>query len=145
RGLEQSPTRRLPREQLPEDPVTGVPEVRIPAGRIPKAAFASRTRVTSRTPPASRPRASLRVSSFRPHRYPGAPMSTLSQAVQAAILAAGLAAAAGASHAQEPTVTDPYLWLEDVEGEKALDWVKARNAVTEAELTASPGFKQLEM
>src|SRR5690606_3767073 len=81
----------------------------------------------------------------RPHRYPGAPMSTLSQAVQAAILAAGLTTVAGASHAQEPTVTDPYLWLENVEGEKALDWVKARNAVTEAELAASPGFKQLEM
>ncbi|MGH8073240.1 MAG: S9 family peptidase, partial [Lysobacter sp.] len=71
-------------------------------------------------------------------------MSTLSQAVQAAILVAGLTTVAGASHAQEPTVTDPYLWLEDVEGEKALDWVKARNAVTEAELAASPGFKQLE-
>ncbi|MGQ4660418.1 prolyl oligopeptidase family serine peptidase [Lysobacter sp. F6437] len=70
-------------------------------------------------------------------------MSKLSQAVQAAILVTGLAAA-GASHAQEPAVTDPYLWLENVEGEKALDWVKARNAVTEAELAATPEFKQLE-
>ncbi len=69
-------------------------------------------------------------------------MPTLSQACQAAILAAGLAT--GAAHAQEPAVTDPYLWLENVEGEKALDWVKARNAVTEAELASTPEFKQLE-
>ncbi|GAB2626650.1 prolyl oligopeptidase family serine peptidase [Novilysobacter erysipheiresistens] len=71
-------------------------------------------------------------------------MPKLSQACQAVILAAGLAAASGAAHAQEPAVTDPYLWLENVEGEKALDWVKARNAVTEAELAATPEFKQLE-
>ncbi|MGY0618201.1 prolyl oligopeptidase family serine peptidase [Lysobacter sp. A378] len=71
-------------------------------------------------------------------------MSTLSQACQAAILVAGLTVAAGAAHAQESAVTDPYLWLENVEGEKALDWVKARNAVTEAELASTPEFKQLE-
>ena len=71
-------------------------------------------------------------------------MPKLSQACQAAVLAAGLAVATGAAHAQEPAVTDPYLWLENVEGEKALDWVKARNAVTEAELAAAPEFKQLE-
>ena len=71
-------------------------------------------------------------------------MPKLSQACQAAILAAGLAVATGAAHAQEPAVTDPYLWLENVEGEKALDWVKARNAVTEQELASTPEFKQLE-
>ncbi|KGM53085.1 prolyl oligopeptidase [Lysobacter arseniciresistens ZS79] len=70
-------------------------------------------------------------------------MSTLSQACQAALIT-GLALAAGATHAQEAAVTDPYLWLEDVEGEKALDWVKARNAVTEKELASTPQFKQLE-
>ncbi|KGM52832.1 prolyl oligopeptidase [Lysobacter concretionis Ko07 = DSM 16239] len=65
------------------------------------------------------------------------------KARQAAILVAGLAVALGAAHAQEPTaVSDPYLWLEDVEGTKALDWVKARNA--EAELASTPAFKQLE-
>ena len=25
---------------------------------------------------------------------------------------------------------DPYLWLEEVEGERALQWVEARNAAT---------------
>src|SRR6476661_5797499 len=28
---------------------------------------------------------------------------------------------------------DPYLWLEDVTGEEALDWVRARNEPTKAE------------
>ena len=30
---------------------------------------------------------------------------------------------------------DPYLWLEDILGEEALDWVRARNAPTEAEFS----------
>jgi prolyl oligopeptidase len=38
---------------------------------------------------------------------------------------------------------DPYLWLEDVDSERALGWVAARNADTEAELTAAPGYAQL--
>ncbi|HEU4773882.1 MAG TPA: prolyl oligopeptidase family serine peptidase [Lysobacter sp.] len=72
-------------------------------------------------------------------------MSQLLKARQAAILVAGLAVAMGAVQAQEPiAVSDPYLWLEDVEGAKALDWVKARNAATEAELASTPAFKQLE-
>ncbi len=35
---------------------------------------------------------------------------------------------------------DPYLWLEEVEGERALDQVKAWNAETAATLTADPRF-----
>jgi prolyl oligopeptidase len=38
---------------------------------------------------------------------------------------------------------DPYLWLEDVTGDKALDWVRAQNAVSQAELEAVPGFEAL--
>ncbi|MBO0698684.1 MAG: S9 family peptidase [Zavarzinella sp.] len=38
---------------------------------------------------------------------------------------------------------DPYRWLEDVTGEKALGWVKERNAKTTAELAQSPEFKAL--
>jgi len=34
--------------------------------------------------------------------------------------------------------TDPYLWLEDVEGERALDWVRARNADAEERLGSAP-------
>jgi len=38
---------------------------------------------------------------------------------------------------------DPYLWLEEIDGAKAMDWVKARNATTVAELASSPSFEQL--
>ena len=37
---------------------------------------------------------------------------------------------------------DPYLWLENVEGAKALTQVKRWNAETEAVLTAMPGYEQ---
>lgn len=38
-------------------------------------------------------------------------------------------------------VEDPHLWLEEIEGEKALAWVKARNARYLPELEAVPGFQ----
>jgi len=38
---------------------------------------------------------------------------------------------------------DPYLWLEDVTGQEALDWVRARNAETLAELSGSARFAEL--
>ena len=39
---------------------------------------------------------------------------------------------------------DPNLWLEDVTGERALSWVKERNADSTGELTSLEGFKDLE-
>jgi prolyl oligopeptidase len=39
--------------------------------------------------------------------------------------------------------TDPNLWLEDVEGAKALDWVRARNAESVKALAGTPGFTAL--
>jgi len=38
---------------------------------------------------------------------------------------------------------DPYLWLENVEGKEALDWVRARNAESKTFLEGSPGFAKL--
>lgn len=38
---------------------------------------------------------------------------------------------------------DPYLWLEDVTADKALDWVRARNAKTQAHFDNNPGFIKL--
>jgi prolyl oligopeptidase len=38
---------------------------------------------------------------------------------------------------------DPYLWLEDVEGGKALDWVRAQNAQSQKVLTTDPAFETL--
>ncbi len=77
-------------------------------------------------------------------------MPKLSLACQSACqsigLAAGLAAGILASpvHADPGVSTDTYQWLEEVTGEKPLAWVKQRNAQSEAELAASPAFKQLE-
>src|SRR5688572_26753136 len=48
----------------------------------------------------------------------------------------------GVAFAGDPE--DPYLWLEEVEGEKALDWVRARNVVSQGELGAATGFAELE-
>jgi prolyl oligopeptidase len=36
--------------------------------------------------------------------------------------------------------TDPYLWLEEIDGEKALEWVKERSATDTAELEAVPEY-----
>ena len=38
---------------------------------------------------------------------------------------------------------DPYRWLEEVQGERALAWVRERNAESEALLRAEPGFDAL--
>ncbi len=38
---------------------------------------------------------------------------------------------------------DPYLWLEDVAGDKQIEWVQKQNAVTRPALEATPGFAQL--
>lgn len=37
---------------------------------------------------------------------------------------------------------DPYRWLEEVQGEKALEWVRARNEVSLKELQAVPGYTE---
>ena len=80
-------------------------------------------------------------------------MPKLSHACQSLLISAGLAAASvvGAATAKEPpavpadaTAADPYAWLEDVTGEKSLDWVRQHNAKAEAELAGSAQFKQLE-
>ncbi|WP_133479209.1 prolyl oligopeptidase family serine peptidase [Cognatilysobacter segetis] len=62
------------------------------------------------------------------------------------LLFAAVLATSGAVGAQETAVqtTDPYPWLEDVTGDRALAWVREHNAKTEAELAATPQFKALE-
>ncbi|CAN7345105.1 prolyl oligopeptidase family serine peptidase [Massilia sp. LjRoot122] len=42
-----------------------------------------------------------------------------------------------------PSTDDPYLWLEDVEGARALDWVAGRNRAAEQELEAQAGHADL--
>ena len=41
------------------------------------------------------------------------------------------------------TNEDPYLWLEEVEGDRALNWVKQQNQRTLADLQANPIYSEL--
>jgi prolyl oligopeptidase len=53
-----------------------------------------------------------------------------------------VATALAADSAPEPA--DPHQWLEEVAGERQLEWVKARNAEAVAALAAGDSFKTLE-
>jgi prolyl oligopeptidase len=48
-----------------------------------------------------------------------------------------------ASSTNNSSADDPYLWLEDVTGEKALSWVREQNAVSTRELEALPEFERM--
>jgi prolyl oligopeptidase len=48
--------------------------------------------------------------------------------------------AAGAQQAAAPS--DPYIWLEDVTGQRSMDWVNSHNAKTQAVLEADPRYQQ---
>lgn len=72
----------------------------------------------------------------------------LSAAV-AAVLAMGALMPAAAQSAKEPamsapTPVDAHQWLEDVEGERQLAWVRERNAVSNKALADNAEFRQLE-
>jgi len=57
-----------------------------------------------------------------------------------ALVCALAAALHGPAMTQQPADDDPYLWLEEVQGERALAWVRERNAQTRAALEAWPAF-----
>ena len=84
---------------------------------------------------------------------------TMTSTTRRALLAAALIfaiAPAFAADQKEPTVAqpdvtqpqaqsaDPYLWLEDVTGDKALTWARQQNARTDAELASGPEFAKLK-
>lgn len=54
------------------------------------------------------------------------------------------AAPAAAEPAPAPPPEDPYLWLEEVTGEKPLAWVKERNALSQKELESVANFSALK-
>jgi prolyl oligopeptidase len=56
---------------------------------------------------------------------------------------AALAVACLAASGTAPGDDDPFAWLEDVEGEKALAWAKAQNAKTLPVLEARPEYKPI--
>jgi prolyl oligopeptidase len=45
--------------------------------------------------------------------------------------------------AKAQSLEDPYLWLEEVEGARALEWAEAGNAETREQLTAHPRYQLL--
>ncbi|HEY7004978.1 MAG TPA: S9 family peptidase, partial [Sphingomicrobium sp.] len=50
---------------------------------------------------------------------------------------------AASAGAQQPASNDdPYIWLEDVSGQKAMDWVNSHNAKSQAVLEADPRYQQ---
>ena len=61
-----------------------------------------------------------------------------------ALAITGLLALAVLGAAPAPTAQDdPYLWLEDVQGEKPLAWVKEQNAKSTSVLEAQPEYKPI--
>jgi prolyl oligopeptidase len=54
------------------------------------------------------------------------------------------AAGAGTGSTSAASEPDPYLWLEEVEGERALAWARAQNQRSLAELQADPRFARFE-
>ena len=66
-------------------------------------------------------------------------MSMLIKSAAAMLVAAALAHAP--SLAQD---ADPFLWLEEIEGEEALDWVRANNARSQKALEAAPQFEAMK-
>ncbi len=54
------------------------------------------------------------------------------------------AADTAADKAPAATPADPFQWLEEVTGEKALDWVKARNEKVKSTLASDDAFRSLE-
>jgi prolyl oligopeptidase len=74
------------------------------------------------------------------------------QALAIALGLAGPCALAGAEGPGAPgnlaadnavEASDPNLWLEDVTGERALNWVRGQNAISTKELEASPAFEPI--
>ncbi len=59
------------------------------------------------------------------------------------VLTSFLLPSSGPSFGDEPVANDPYQWLEDVTGDKALDWVRERNKGSQAALAESPTFEPL--
>jgi prolyl oligopeptidase len=63
------------------------------------------------------------------------------------VLAFAIAAAAMTAHlahaAPDAAADDPYLWLEEVDGARALAWVEARNAESRPLLESKPEFKSI--
>ena len=72
----------------------------------------------------------------------GSPASAR-RTIALAALAIASSLAPRAAVAQMAAPDDPFIWLEDVEAKRSMDWVNAKNASTVAELTRSPLYQPL--
>ena len=68
----------------------------------------------------------------------------MSRLVSACLVAGLLSSGVAGNAVAADEAPDRHAWLEDVTGDKPLQWVKAQNAKAEAEIAATPEFKQLE-
>ncbi len=59
------------------------------------------------------------------------------------LLASSAAMSATPDDVPTATTDDSFQWLEEVQGERALNWVRERNALSQKELTASPLFEPI--
>jgi prolyl oligopeptidase len=74
-------------------------------------------------------------------------MNLTNHYIARALAAAGIAAALSFSSAHTvmgitKESTDPFLWLEDVEGDRALTWVRAQNERSLKQLTSDPRYER---
>src|SRR5690349_22980481 len=72
--------------------------------------------------------------------HPGAPVTRMLFLLVLLCLKPVLA---HAQQASAPPTDDPFMWLEDVEGARSMEWVNAKNAATLAALTRSPLYQTL--
>lgn len=63
--------------------------------------------------------------------------------ILALLAATALSLMSFAESVQPAAPADPFLWLEDVQSDRALTWAREQNAVTQRELEASPDFKPI--
>lgn len=61
--------------------------------------------------------------------------------IRASLAALALSCSVAAVSVAAQDEKDPWLWLEDIEGAKALDWVKKENAAADKLLLSRPGFE----
>lgn len=61
--------------------------------------------------------------------------------IRASLAALALSCSFAAVTAAAAEDKDPYLWLEEIEGKKALDWVKKENAATDKLIVGRPGLE----
>jgi prolyl oligopeptidase len=70
--------------------------------------------------------------------------TTMTEKADPSAPATGATEAAKAAPAVAEAPADPYLWLEGVEDEKALAWVRERNEITKSRLATTPVFGEVE-